>query len=95
MTINEQTPLSFLNVGQFMELLNAGKQNKPVTVQESTKQYVYGLKGIRGLFNVSHATAQRYKDTIIKDAVSQQGRKIIVDVEKAMQLFTLKNGGQK
>lgn len=87
MNVTEQTPLSFLTVGQFMELLNTGKQNEPVRIQESTKRYVYGLRGIRQLFNVSHATAQRYKDTIIKDAVLQQGRKIIIDADKAMELF--------
>ena len=87
MNVTEQTPLSFLTVGQFMELLNTGKQNEPVRIQESEKRYIYGLRGIRQLFNVSHATAQRYKDTIIKDAVFQQGRKIIVDADKAMELF--------
>lgn len=87
MNVTEQTPLSFLTVGQFMELLNTGKQNEPVRVQESEKRYIYGLRGIRQLFNVSHATAQRYKDTIIKDAVLQQGRKIIIDADKAMELF--------
>jgi len=87
MNVTEQTPLSFLTVGQFMELLNTGKQNAPVAIQESTRRYVYGLRGIRQLFNVSHATAQRYKDTIIKDAVLQQGRKIIIDADKAMELF--------
>lgn len=51
------------------------------------KRYVYGLKGIQELFNVSHLTAQRYKDGILKDAVFQSGRKIVVDVEKAMELF--------
>lgn len=87
MNVTEQTPLSFLTVGQFMELLNTVKQNEPVKVQESEKRYIYGLRGIRQLFNVSHATAQRYKDTIIKDAVLQQGRKIIIDADKAMELF--------
>ncbi len=87
MNVTEQTPLSFLTVGQFMELLNTGKQNAPVTIQESEKRYIYGLRGIRQLFNVSHATAQRYKDTILKDAVLQQGRKIIIDADKAMELF--------
>ena len=87
MNVTEQTPLSFLTVGQFLELLNTGKQNEPVRIQESEKRYIYGLRGIRQLFNVSHATAQRYKDTIIKDAVLQQGRKIIIDADKAMELF--------
>ncbi|RGU34490.1 DUF3853 family protein, partial [Alistipes indistinctus] len=39
------------------------------------------------LFGVSHATAQRYKDTFLKPAVRQNGRKIVVDVAKALELF--------
>lgn len=66
-----------------------GKEVK-TTQEENPKKYVYGLAGIRKLFNISHATAQRYKDTILADAVSQQGRIIIVDVEKAMELFQKK-----
>jgi hypothetical protein len=85
---NESTPLSFLTVGQFIEILKAYEETKPEPLQKSNdRRLVYGLKGIRDLFNVSHATAQRYKDTILKDAISQQGRKIIVDVEKALELF--------
>lgn len=86
-TISNETPLSFLTVGQFLELLNTGKQPEKVIVSDSSKRLVYGLHGVRKLFNVSHATAQRYKDTIIKDAVSQNGRKIVVDVDKALELF--------
>jgi hypothetical protein len=59
---------------------------------EPEKVFVYGLRGIRKLFNVSHATAQRYKDTIIRDAVLQQGRKIITDANMALELFNAKNG---
>lgn len=50
-------------------------------------EYVYGLRGIRSLFNVSHATAQRYKDTFLKPAVEQRGRNIRVDANLARQLF--------
>ena len=84
--INYSTPLSFLTVGEFLELMNGVKHPEPVEVSNE-KKLVYGLAGIRKLFNVSHATAYRYKQTIIKDAVSQQGRKIIVDAEKAIMLF--------
>ena len=58
----------------------------------SGKRYVYGLKGIQELFNVSHLTAQRYKDGILKEAVFQSGRKIVVDVDKAIELFNEKRG---
>lgn len=59
---------------------------------EPGKRYVYGLKGIQELFNVSHPTAQRYKDGIIKEAVSQSGRKIVVDADRAMELFNERRG---
>lgn len=39
------------------------------------------------LFGVGLNTAQKYKDEILKDAVMQHGRKIIVDVDKAMELY--------
>lgn len=53
----------------------------------SPPRYVYGLRGIRELFNVSHATAQKLKDGILKPAVRQCGRKIVVDAGMAMELF--------
>ena len=61
-------------------------------VTESGKRYAHGLKGIQELFNVSHATAQKYKDGILKEAVFQSGRKIVVDVDKALELFNSRNG---
>lgn len=90
-TFDNGTPLALLTVGQFLELMQQKEQPK-AEILKSEKVYVYGLRGIRKLFNVSHATAQRYKDTIIKDAVSQQGRKIVTDAAKAMELFNSNNG---
>lgn len=84
-----------LTVGQFLELLQSRDEiNKPIQeVSDYTdKKYVYGLRGIRDIFNVSHATAQKYKNTILKDAIIQNGRKIIVDKEKALELFAAKGG---
>jgi hypothetical protein len=88
--INHNTPIALLTVGQLMELLNEDRKQITVSVPETSKRLVYGLHGIKTLFNGSHATAQRYKDTIIKDAVSQNGRKIVVDVDKALELFNSK-----
>lgn len=51
------------------------------------RRYVYGLRGIMHLFGVSNVTAQRYKNGIIKDAVIQNRRKIIVDVDRAVELY--------
>lgn len=89
MNITNDTPLAMLTVGQFLEIASVG-ENKAIKVvdEKQPKRYVYGLSGIRKLFNVSHVTAQKYKDTILRDAVSQQGRVIVTDVDKAMELFS-------
>ena len=79
-----------LTVGQLQTVLgidNSHQEEAEATPSEP-KRYVYGLVGIRKLFNVSHVTAQRYKDGILADAVHQNGRKIMVDVDKAIELFS-------
>lgn len=53
-------------------------------------KYVMGLTGIMDLFGCSKTTAQKLKNTTIKDAVSQSGRLILVDVEKAKMLINNK-----
>ena len=96
MIITSDTPVAFLTVGQLKKIFRAGQRTESQPADKiAPNTYVYGLRGIRNLFGVSHATAQRYKDTILKDAVSQNGRKIIVDVDKALELFNKKNGGNK
>lgn len=58
----------------------------PVTVAP-TPEYRYGMRAIRELFGVCHTTAQRYKDTFLKPAIDQRGRKIRVDVALAQRLY--------
>lgn len=48
---------------------------------------MYGLKGICDLFGVTKATASRYKNGILREAVTQHGRKIIIDTKKALELY--------
>lgn len=100
MIIENTTPLAALTVGDIKELLTElGVAHSGQTAQKSQnpgKRYVYGLKGIQSLFKISHLTAQRYKDGFLKPAVMQQGRKIVVDVEKAVELFkNYKDGNDK
>lgn len=88
--IKSDTPLMTLTVSQFQALVAscfAGNQEQEVQSQSKEKHYVYGLKGICDLFNCAHSTAQHLKDNVITEAVSQNGRKIVVDVELALQLF--------
>ncbi len=78
-TITNDTPLCQVTAGQLAEYLNGVLCAQP--------RFVYGIEGIRRLFNVSGVTARRYKNTILKDAISQQGRTIITDVDKALELY--------
>lgn len=59
--------------------------------ETNPNEVVYGIRGIMGLFNVSINTAQRYKATFLKEAVSQRGRKIITNVALAKKLFNETN----
>ena len=84
-------PLYALTVEQFVELLDE-RINAALTTGTAKKvvpsgHYVYGIRGIEKLFGVSHKTAQYYKDHIINEAVMQNGRKIVVDADLALQLF--------
>ena len=55
--------------------------------EEKLPPVLYGLEGIMRIFDVSKATASRYKNTILKDAVAQHGNVIVVDVAECLRLF--------
>ena len=100
MIIENTTPIAALTVGDLKELLRElGVNNNSTAPRPATsvgKRYVYGLKGIQSLFHCSHLTAQRYKDGFLAPAVMQQGRKIVIDVEMAVELFkTYKDGDDR
>ena len=87
-------PLYTLTVGEFFQMMEdfiqkAADGGKDITVEadKPTGRLVYGLAGIEELFHVSHKTAQYYKDHIICEAVRQNGRKIVTDVDLALKLF--------
>ncbi len=62
----------------------------------TTKKYSYGLAGIAKLFGCSIPTANRIKQSgKIDRAITQIGRKIIVDAELALELAGRKSGGRK
>lgn len=90
--VSKDTPLAMLTIGQLSSFLglDAPEEKERSLEVKNGRSYVYGLKGIQELFHVSHSTAQIYKDGILKEAVYQSGRKIVVDVEKAIKLFNAK-----
>ncbi len=73
--------------------MGAAAAGTQATQAETPRRYVYGIKGIMRLFGVSNVTAQRYKRGIIREAVKQNGRIIVVDADHALQLFNERNGG--
>ncbi|MCF0203348.1 MAG: DUF3853 family protein [Bacteroidaceae bacterium] len=66
-----------------------------VVIGNDSKKYVYGIDGIAWLFGCSKPTANRIKKSgKIDAAITQIGRKIVVDAEKAIELAGIKTGGR-
>ena len=87
-----ERPLYTLTIGEFTDLMsqfysNVTKSDQQPGYPNSTKHLYYGLRGVQELFGCSHKQAQYYKDNVIQEAVSQNGRKIVVDGDLALKLF--------
>lgn len=66
---------------------NQPPANEPV----ATKHYVYGIAGICEIFSCSKPTAIRIKKSgRIDKAITQVGRKIVIDADLALQLASQK-----
>ena len=92
--VTDDTPVAMMTAGQLKEYLGLTpdlmKKIQAIddrSSSETPKRYVHGVSGIKGLFNCSYPTAHKLKETIIKPAVKQQGRVIIVDADLALKLF--------
>ncbi len=94
--INE-TPIVMLTVGELEEIIFSAVQRVLETKDfgqdikdkiSTQKRYVYGIAGIASLFKVSYVTAFKMKETILKPAILQQGRKIMCDADLALDLFS-------
>ena len=71
-------------------------ETQPQPITDTERKYVYGILGIAKLFGRSLPTANRIKKSgKIDKAITQIGRKIIVDVELALELAGKKTGGRK
>lgn len=91
----QMTGEEFLYLQQSHNPEQKGKDNSEE--QSSTKKtFVYGLSGIARLFGCSIPTANRIKQSgKIDKAITQIGRKIIVDAELALELAGIKTGGRR
>ena len=102
MTINEllgkpvwqMTGEELLFLARHGNMSTNGETAKASSSKEE-KQYVYGLAGIARLFGCSLPTANRIKQSgKINRAITQVGRKIIVDADLALELAGRKTGGR-
>ena len=89
-----QTPVCMMTGEQLallvtnLPLLNK-QGNKASSDEEAAKprRLVYGIKGIADTFGCSIPTANRIKKSgVIDDAITQVGRKIVVDADLALEL---------
>ena len=77
--INPKTPIWQLTVEEFLEI------SKNLN---SEKKYEYGLKGLAKMLGISISKASKIKSSgILDDAIIQNGNIIIIDIEKALELF--------
>ncbi|GIJ92813.1 hypothetical protein CAPN002_00310 [Capnocytophaga stomatis] len=89
-------PMPSISVGEFLDLLaerikdfSIEKQsNQFGEIKKTEKKYAYGLNGLAEVLGCSRSTASKIKQSgKIDRAIFQQGRKIIIDVDLALQLF--------
>ena len=83
-------PLFQLTGEEFIFLQNKLGDEEPISKKEPEKgkKYVYGIRGIAKLFDCSISSANRIKKSgIIDGAIIQNGRKIIIDSELALELI--------
>ncbi|AQW96144.1 DUF3853 family protein [Elizabethkingia anophelis] len=89
------TPIWQLTVAELVELLDSGKKDSKdqlSVIKEEKKEYVYGISGLAKILGCSKNHAGRLKSSGLLDgAILQNGRKIIIDKEKALELFNKKN----
>jgi hypothetical protein len=90
-------PLWQMTGEEFLQLYQtAGHQEVQQSACNPAKKYVYGIHGISQLFGCSIPTAHRIKKGgKIDKAITQIGRKIIVDADLALELAGRKTGGRK
>lgn len=77
--MDPKTPIWKLTVEEFLEIAQ---------VLNAEKKYEYGLKGIAKILGCSLSKASEIKSSgILDEAIIQNGNIIIVDKDKALQLF--------
>lgn len=83
-----QKPVAMMTGEELFFLLSKGIEGKSVNMaQQVSKGNFYGIEGIARIFGCSVPTANRIKKSgVIDKAITQIGRKIVVDADMALAL---------
>ena len=89
MTDNQQ--IFMLTVGQLKDLIREvisnPRDNKLEETSHNEKRYLYSIQDLATFLGVSYPTAHRLKSTILRSAVYQTGRTILIDTDKVIELM--------
>lgn len=73
---------------ELFSFLFPNNQHVTQTSDFTKKKYVYGIKGLADLLKCGKTKAQEIKSSgLIDQAISQIGKKIIIDADKAIELL--------
>ena len=92
MEIDRNRHLFELTVGEYIDMmesiLNTADKKEEYGEDSDKPKLEYGIAGIARIFNCSISTANRIKASgKIDKAILQRGRLIVIDVNKAIELF--------
>lgn len=87
----DSTPIFQLTAKQLKDYLfgDDGSKAAPAAQQhqQQEKRYLYSVKQLADFLKVSYTTAWKMKDTKLRSAVYQQGRTILIDVDKVLKIM--------
>ena len=83
-----QKPVAMMTGEELFFLLSKGIESKNTNMSQSVpKENYYGIEGIARIFGCSVPTANRIKKSgVIDKAITQIGRKIVIDADLALSL---------
>ena len=85
------TPVWQLSVRELLEIIDSNSTHMKMPNEENKKDtpnYVYGIAGLEKLLGCSKGHVSKLKAVgLFEEAIIQNGRKIIVDSDKALELF--------
>ena len=86
--IDPNTRIIDLTVADLMEIIGKEATVANASTTPVDRRLVYGIAGIAQIFNCSMTTANRIKQSgKINRAITQYGRKIVVDADLALELI--------